>query len=286
MDLAVVVVNWNSGPCLRSLLESLSPLQNELKATLVVDNASEDGSLLCARNAAGIQIVRFERNEGFARAANEGIARAGVDFVLLVNPDVEVNAGSVRRLYSRILERPRAAIVCGPLVDRAGRSQNFQLRPLPTLSNVLSDVLFLDEIAGWARRGRVKDARVEACSNSSPGSPSGLEVEQPAAAFWLLRRQAWEEVGGFDSTFYPAWFEDVDFCKRLREKGWQILYFPHCPVFHQGGLALRRLGYRAFVGIYYGNLLKYMRKHHPRSYPLIWLPVRLGVWVRKRVIVK
>ena len=109
------------------------------------------------------------------------------------------------------------------------------------------------------------------------------EVEQPAAAFWVLRRAAWVSIGGFDEQFHPAWYEDVDFCQRLRQAGWKMLFYPDCEVWHEGGVAARELGHRRFTDIYYGNLLKYLRKHHP-SYPFLWLPVHLGVWIRRWVI--
>jgi GT2 family glycosyltransferase len=196
----------------------------------------------------------------------------------LANPDVELSRASVRRLCEKMLPLERTAIACGPLMGEDGTPQTaFQLRPLPTWRGVLRDVLFIDELAAWLRpSGGVSQGR----PSEAPAELEGVEVEQPAAAFWLLRTAAWRDVGGFDEAFHPAWFEDVDFCRRLRSAGWAIRYFTDCPVLHRGGLSLETLSHREFVASYYGNLLKYLKKHHARAYPWLWLPVKAGTWAR------
>ena len=280
MDLSAVIVNWNSASYLGRLARSLAPLKDELEEIVVVDNASEDSSLQVLGSHPEIRILSFDRNHGFARAANAGISGTHASFILLLNPDVEVEPRSIRRLYQRIRERPHAAIVCGPVVNKNGTRQSFQIRAFPTWRSVLSDALFFDEFAQWFRGSSVDDFSKPVTTDS------GVEIEQPAAAFWVLRKKAWESIGGFDPEFYPAWFEDVDFCKRLHEADWRILYFPDAPVTHKGGVTLERLGHRVFVDIYHENLLRYLRKHQPCSYPLLWFPVKWGAWVRKHFLQK
>src|SRR6185295_2582221 len=82
------------------------------------------------------------------------------------------------------------------------------------------------------------------------------EVEQPAAAALLVRRSAYEEVGGFDSRFYPAWYEDVDFCKRMKAAGWRIYFDPTAQFTHEGGYSAKALGKSAFATAYYRNQLR------------------------------
>jgi GT2 family glycosyltransferase len=268
VDLSAVIVNWNSGSFLGRLLDSLEPLARELAAVQVMDNASEDSSFSIVQDRPWVCLHRFEQNRGFAAAANAGIRGAESEAILLLNPDIEVTADAVRGLLEELSSRPRTAIVCGALVgpDREPQAR-FQIRRLPTLGSVLSDTLFIDEL-------------LESMGRRHRSEPTGGTVEQPAAAYWLLRKRAWQEIGGFDERFIPAWFEDVDFCRRLASKGWSIEYFPQWPAVHRGGIALDVLGYRKFVRIYYRNLLRYWRKHHPATLPLIWLPVKLGVGMR------
>ncbi len=263
MDLSVVVVNWKGGHHLASLLESLRPLADELYETLVIDNASGEEEPRVLAELPRSRWIASSENLGFAGGTNLAADLVAAPFFLLLNPDVQLTAGSVRGLYQAMRNLRRAAVVCGPLVGEDGRPQSFQLRPLPTPGNVLRECL-LGRAAG-------------------PDPPSGeapLAVEQPAAACWLVRKEAWLEVGGMDPRFHPAWFEDVDFCLRVRQAGWKLYYLPNCPIRHQGAASLESLGRTRFLSIYYGNLLRYLRKHHPRAAPWLWLPVQLGKLAR------
>jgi len=271
MDLGVVIVNWNSGQYLTRLLASLEPLLPELRSVMVVDNASKDESLEAASHFPAVTLRQFPTNRGFAAAANQGVSESDSKFLLLLNPDIEVRAQTVRELYRRIEANPAIAIACGRLVNPDGSSQDrFQLRPLPGFWNVITDVLFLDEVIKPIAK------RTEAAS----AGRSGVRVEQPAAACWLLRKEAWLELRGFDESFVPAWFEDVDFCKRLQASRWEIRWFPDLELTHRGGVSLETLKYSDFMRFYYGNLLRYLKKHHPLWHPVLWLPVMAGSRVR------
>lgn len=270
VDLSVVIVNWNSGRFLARLIHSLNPLKENLRDILVVDNGSIDGSQEVARITEGIQLLELDDNLGFPAAANRAVQLAKSPFVLLLNPDCEVNVETIAELYSRAVEHEKAGVLTGALFDQDGRSQyEFQIRRFPTFRSVISDSLFLDEL------------RVSLLGPRSVDPPNQVtSVDQPAAAFWMFRTKAWSEIGGFDEQFFPAWFEDVDFCKRLKKAGWDILYFPNLPITHRGGLAKDQLGYRGFVMIYYANLLRYWKKHHRVTLPLVWLAVNLGILLR------
>lgn len=274
MELSVVIVNWNSGEFLQRLIASLEPLRLRLDRVTVVDNDSNDGSvsnLVCDEK---LEVCRMDRNLGFGAAANFGIRRSSTPYVLLLNPDIEVHPGPTLRLLELIRSRDRIAIAVGMLTDSAGNPQtHFQLRRLPTLWSVLSDILCLDEVFNWL--GIIGP-------NAAPRDPGKMTtVEQPAAAFWLLRRSAWEELGGFDQRFFPAWFEDVDFCRRLKDQGWEIAYRGEPTARHAGGISLRHLSRSEFNRIFCQNLLVYWQKHHRMSYPLVWAAVGLGTLCRK-----
>ena len=268
VDLSAVIVNWNSGDYLAQLLDSLESFHEVLRDVIVVDNGSTDSSRRAAAGRRWVVSLNNDSNTGFAAAANQGIRSARGANLALLNPDVRVGEPALRGLCAALEQAPKAAVVCGTLVGEDGRPQHrFQIRNLPTARSVISDALFLDELLEAAGLGR----------NLTPAPGS---VEQPAAAFWVLRKSAWEGLGGFDEEFFPAWFEDVDFCRRLRDQGRQILWVPEWEAIHRGGLSLDVMDYRQFVRVYYGNLLKYWRKHHGRTLPLVWLPVKLGMLAR------
>ena len=86
-------------------------------------------------------------------------------------------------------------------------------------------------------------------------------VEQPAAAALMIRRSAYEDAGKFDEQFYPAWYEDVDFCRRLLLKQWELYFAPEAIFCHEGGYSANRIGAPEFLRVYYSNQLRYARKH-------------------------
>lgn len=273
MNAAVLIINWNSGPHLRRLVDSLSPIAADLRETLILDNGSGDESCRELSDNHFFELEELGRNLGFAAAANRGIERLDADWIFLLNPDLVADPVSLRRLYGQALEAQGCAIVCGPLLDAEGRSwqADFQNRNLPTPWSVLKDALFLDELFSL----------FGAKSPAPEVLDRPFEIEQPAAAYWLLRRRAWLEVGKFDEMYYPAWFEDVDLCRRLRETGWKIRCFPDCPMCHVGGISVKPLGRREFTRIYYRNLERYLRKHHSRSALFLRPAVRLGSRIRQ-----
>jgi N-acetylglucosaminyl-diphospho-decaprenol L-rhamnosyltransferase len=77
----------------------------------------------------------------------------------------------------------------------------------------------------------------------------------------MVRRDAYEEAEGFDEQFYPAWYEDVDFCRRVKAQGWEIFFLPAAEFLHSGGYSAETLGSESFLNAYYGNQLRYARKH-------------------------
>ena len=90
-------------------------------------------------------------------------------------------------------------------------------------------------------------------------------VDQPAAAALMVRRAAFDAIGGFDESFFPAWYEDVDFCRRLKTLGWEIYFAPGATFEHAGGYSAEALGPQAFAEAYYRNQLRYVQKHFTRS---------------------
>lgn len=282
IGLSVVVVNWNSGNCLGGLLESLEPLVDRLSRVIVVDNASQDGSADLIKDNSRIELLDAGKNLGFAGAANCGIDRVSTPLVLLLNPDVVLHPDAVKVLCQEIESRPYCGIATGKLCSQSHKTPQISLLPNPW--SMLRDAIFINEFLAFV--GLDSDSeftKLDTVANDS--CPQVLEVEQPAAAFWILRRKAWESIGGFDCRFSPAWFEDVDFCFRLLSSGWKILHFPEITVgTHVGGIAVEQMGYSLFVEIYYRNMLLYLSKHHQKAYPLLWPFVQLGIQMRRRII--
>jgi len=250
---SVLIPSWNSGDLLARCLESL---RGEAADIVVVDNASGDGSAdMTAARFPDVTLVRSATNLGFAGALNEAARHARGRYLLLLNPDTEASPGAVDRLARFVDAQPRCGAAAARLVDERGRPQaEFGVRRFPTLGSWAVDLLLIDKL--WPSNPVTRRYRARDLSFAGP-----TEVEQPAAACLLVRRDAFEQLGGLDDAFYPAWFEDVDFCRRLRAAGWSIYLVPDAVFRHRGGVAMDALGIRAFSSVWYRNLERYVRKH-------------------------
>jgi len=258
LAISVIIVNWNSGGLLGENLASLE-LHNDLSAVevIVVDNGSADGSLAEAAAFPWVRVFRLGENRGFAAACNLGARAAQAPLLLFLNPDIKHTPDNLARLAGPIASRPEAAGVCGSLEDETGRKQRgFQLRLNLTPGWGLLELLLPPShwcAWPWLRRYFYAD------HDWSQAFP----VEQPAAACLLLRRAAFEQLGGFDEAFQPAWLEDVDLCRRLSDRGLSLWYIPDVSFRHVGGYSLRQIGQAAFKTHFWRNSLRYFRKHYP-----------------------
>jgi N-acetylglucosaminyl-diphospho-decaprenol L-rhamnosyltransferase len=252
--ISIVVVNWNSGQllerCVQSLLANAAGCQ-----ILIVDNASTDSSLLFADKLPDdLTILRNDRNMGFAAASNSGWRAGKGDYVLFLNPDAECLPGSVRCLEQTFLANSGVWAAGGRLINPSGQSQSrFNVRTFPSVRSTAAELLFFDEI--WPANRWI-------CPYPLDKSKETLEVDQPAAACLMVSRTALESIEGFDESFHPAWFEDVDLCRRIRNQGGRILYQPQACFRHHGGYSLGRLSRKDFLEIFHTNQIRYFKKHH------------------------
>jgi N-acetylglucosaminyl-diphospho-decaprenol L-rhamnosyltransferase len=254
--ISVVIVNWNSGMLLQRCILSLASEDCEI---VVVDNASTDGSLTGLSSRPGLSTIRNDSNAGFAAANNTGWRRSSGDPVLFLNPDVEALAGSIPAL-AEVLRADRSLWAAGGLlVGRNGKPQfDSYVRPFPSIGGIAAEMFFVEEI--WP--GNPWTAKR---IHSRSGLHGILEVDQPAAACLMIRREVLEALDGFDEGFAPAWFEDVDLCKRIRDRGGRTALHTGARFLHEGGASVSRLGYESFVKIYRGNQIRYFAKHHGKG---------------------
>jgi GT2 family glycosyltransferase len=241
--LSAVVVHWGDAAPLRRLVANW-PDDPRFELVLVLNQDPGDSEL--PELPSQVVTLRPGRNLGFAGGANLGVRNAAAPAVLLLNSDARPLPGALDALAEALDRHPEATGLVPALVGPDGKSQHrWQLQPLPTPLELLLQVFFL---AG--RRG--------------PAAPpeDGSRVEQPAAAALLLRRAELDAVGGLDEGFFPAWFEDVDLARRLRDRGKSLVYVPAARFEHDMGSSVSSLGYGAFLWIYLRHLTRYLRKHH------------------------
>jgi len=261
-SISVVIVCWNCGEELLRCASSLAPLAAAAEPALevvVVDNASTTfpGDEL-RRLLPAVRIMLNEHNRGFGPAANQGAAAAAGDILLLLNPDTEAVGNPFPAIVRAFASSPSPAAVAPALVglegDGARAQDEFQLRRFPTLARAARELLLVDR--AWPRNPWLRRERYLDEDRTRP-----FEVEQPAAAALAVRRDVFLSLGGFDERFVPAWFEDVDLCRRLWRHG-PVLFWPEARFAHVGGVAARRLGHDHFLPMYYRNACRYWRLHH------------------------
>jgi len=270
-QVAAIVIRWRGGGlaerCVRSLLDGPHRRPHEI---VVVDSGSGDGGAdRLARSISGIRVEALADNVGFAAAANHGVSVTAAPLILLLNPDTELLGDGLGALVAGLLADPDPAGIVPLLEDADGLSQqSWQLRRLPTTYDL-----------ALGRPGRPAFA--------APPTRR-VAVPQPAAAAWLIRRTVWQALGGLDVLFSPAWWEDVDFCRRLdamvgttgfpAKNGFVVE--PRARVLHHGGSSLQDLGKQAFHDVYNKNLLAYAKRHHPGSIGLIRIGLRASRLLR------
>lgn len=241
-----VIVNYNSGRWLARCIENLRGRGGSSPEVIVIDNASDDGSVDILPESPGIKLRRAHRNLGFGRGVNQALRSVRTEYLLIINPDCLLVPASLQRLVEELDEHPDVALASGRVFDMRGVEQRGSRRRLPTRSQVLSEVLPFSRVNG-----------IDLTHEPAPDEP--VDVEAVSGACMLVRTSALEQIGGFDPGFHMH-FEDLDAMARLRETGWRIRLVPSVFVSHVGGISSRRRP-MAVMWAKHKSLWRYLNKH-------------------------
>lgn len=239
VDVSVVVVTYNSADdikaCLSSLHESGSALRIQ---TIVVDNGSVDGTAATLsgwKSAPGpTPGLRFDsvlnsRNLGYTRAMNQGLGLAVGQKVLFLNPDTRVEQGALETLAGYLGGHPEVGVVAPQLRNPDGTVQP-SCRRFPRRRDLFLELLGLPRLLpGVLRLNRWKMGEFD--------HRELREVDQPQGACWMTRAEVLATVGLLDDRF-PMFFSDVDWCMRVRQAGWKIVFLPEARVVHRKGASV------------------------------------------------
>ncbi len=225
MDLSIVIVTHNSVSPVKKCLESIREFRPSCEyETIVIDNASKDGSTdLIKAGFADVRLVENERNTGYSAGVNQGIKLSKGRHILILNPDIVVREGSIDTLVEFAEKTPEAGIVGAKLIYPDGRLQ-YSCRRFYTFAAMLFRRTLLGRIFPRARplrRHLMMDYDHEETK----------VVDWIIGACMLVRREAIEKVGRMDERFF-LYFEDIDWCYRMRNHGWNVYYTPESVMIH------------------------------------------------------
>jgi len=256
LDLSIIIVSWNVKGLLRRCLDSIfqHPTSNLQFEVIVVDNASSDGSAeMVKEDFPQVRLMANEENLGFTRANNQGIAASRGRYVLLLNPDTEVIGDALGAMVDYMDVHPDVGAL-GPMLLNPDGSVQSSRRRFPTLATaLLESTVFQWELSRdnrVLRRYYVLDRPDDEVQ----------EVDWVTGACILMRREAIEEVGPLDEGFF-MYSEELDWCRRAKERGWKVIYLPTARVIHYGGKSSEQVVPFRHIQ-FQRSKVRYFRKHH------------------------
>jgi GT2 family glycosyltransferase len=255
LDASLCILNWNGAKLLAGCLQSVRDIRSSNGVEceiIVVDNGSSDDSVEMIRSQfSEVLLVANAKNLSIATAINQAIRLGSGRHFLLLNNDIVLLDDCLDQMVHFLDRNPRAGIVAGRLLNPDGSTQvNYYPGRLPSVHSMIAELLWLSRL--WGRR-----------------TPSGLadwdsnkacRMEQVPGACMMVRREVFEQIGFWDGDF-TCWYEDVDFCCRGHQAGWEIWYLPEARVVHYGGATFRELCISQKTIWRFHGLLRYSAKH-------------------------
>lgn len=274
LDISIVIVNYNSGHELAICLDSLERIRDELDfEIIVVDNGSSDGSLEEAEEKhSGFRVLRAGKNYGFAGACNLGLAVTRGRHVMLLNPDTEVVPGTLRRLCAALDNHSNWGIVGPRMVDPNGNPYS-AARRFPTPSFLFCETTRLTFL--------FPQSKLFATYFYGDRDIKTLDsVDQIEGSALVIAGQARKAVGDLDTRFF-LFFEEVDWCKRVKAAGFEIHIVQNAAVRHTRATTMSRNFLMARVA-HAESAMKYFQKYYGEDgVGRLRRWMRVGLWIRE-----
>ncbi|MCB0063900.1 MAG: glycosyltransferase family 2 protein [Caldilineaceae bacterium] len=283
--ISVIIINWNTrdlvAECLTSVAEEAERMAvraahaattaAQLVETIVVDNASHDGSVARLRQSfPWVHLLENGENVGFAAANNQALAHCHGQYVLLLNSDTKVLPGAFWELVTFLEAHPQAGAAGARYFNPDGSLQP-SCYPAPTVGRELWRLFHLDKVYPHG---------TYPVHRWSAAEPRPVDIVQGAAL--MVRRNIVQELGLFDTDYF-MYTEEVDLCRRIQQAGWQIWWVPQSTIIHYGGQSTRQVARAMFLQLYRSKIL-YFRKHHGRIATVAYKGVLLSATVARLLL--
>lgn len=247
-EIEAVIVSYNVRDLLLRCIASVKA--DGVTDIVVVDNASHDGSAAAvAEHEPDVDLVALDVNTGFGGGVNRAVARTTAPLILVTTPDVIVEPGSTKALQADLDEHPDVGLVA-PRVDTPDGTLYPNVRRFPNLRDAAGHAFlhFLWPTNPFSRRYKMLEWDHRAAA----------DIDWVAGTHFLIRREAWDAVHGFDEQFF-MFVEDVDLCWRLHQAGWRLRYEPASVVVHEISASADQTPYRMILA-HHWSLYQFNRK--------------------------
>ncbi len=261
-DVSIIIVNWNSKALVQQCVSSIfvQPPEHPFEI-IVIDNASFDGcAAMLAAQFPSVRFIQSEKNLGFGKANNVAAAQSRSEALLFLNPDTEVIGDAIDRMLEQS-HAPKCGAIGATLLNTDGSIQTSALLAYPTLLNQLLDCDLL--------RKRFPHSRLWANAPLFSNQPAPSRVEAISGACLMMRRQVFEEVGGFSAEYF-MYSEDTDLCFKAHLRGYRNYYVPQACVTHHGDGSVRKARSSFAVVMAAESLWRFMAKHRGITYAALY----------------
>lgn len=282
--LTIIIVNFNSDDFLKKCLESIKNIKDKIDLKIcVVDNDSKDQSVSLARKInLPVEYILNKENVGFGRANNQILKKLNTEFVLILNPDVEIKEGVLSGMINFMKKNPDVGAATCEIELSNGKIDLTAHRGFPTPWASLLYMLGNDSLYHQSKKDMLTIHEVDAITG----------------AFFLTRKSVLEKTGFFDENFF-MFAEDIDLCLRIKKAGFKVMYVPKFKVVHNKGVStglkkhsqhitLANLETRKkSLNVFYKTMIIFYKKHYEKKYPffinwLVYLGINFKWWFAKR----
>ena len=249
MDISIIIINWNTKDLLTNCIESVYRTTKNLSFELwVVDNGSSDGSVMAVKNFYPlVNIIENPHNLGFAKACNQALRRINGRYAVLLNTDTIVLDGTIETALDFMKKNKNIGLCGGQLLNPDGSKQN-SIANIPTLATELLNKSLLRKLFPKKYPGKEHDFI------------NPIEVESIIGAFMIVRKEAIDDAGLMDEAYF-FFFEETDWCMRMKNKGWRVVHHPDVKLYHLQGQSAKKVHIRARIE-YWRSRYIFFKKHY------------------------
>jgi GT2 family glycosyltransferase len=256
MDLSVIIVSWNVKEKLKANLKALFDSGSDFKfEVIVVDNNSNDGSVqMVEESFPEVKLIKNSDNLGFSKANNQAIKISTGSFILLLNPDMQVNKDTLLKSLNWAKQNSQATVTGIKLISEDGRIVK-QVRNFPKFIDQLLIVVKLPHIFPWLLNSYL-------CKDFDYSKPN--RVDSIRGAFFLINLENFKKLSGLDKPYlderYFIWFEEVDFCRQVYKLGGEVWYTPEAECLDYIGQSFKQVKKNKTQKYFADSMLAYFKK--------------------------